>query len=61
MINIGVIGPNDSMKKIKTVAKRFKDIEIVPFIYRQIEETEQILKQKKYKIEFLVVFRSCSL
>lgn len=52
MINIGVIGPNDSVKKIKTVAKRFKDIEIVPFIYRQIEETEQILKQKKYKIDF---------
>lgn len=48
-IRLGVVGPNDSIKLVKNAAKEFSNIDIIPFAYKKIEETSDIiLKNKPY-------------
>jgi hypothetical protein len=48
-IRLGVVGPQDSINLVENAAKDFHKIEIVPFAYKKIEETKQmILGNKAY-------------
>jgi hypothetical protein len=47
LIKIGVIGPDDSIKRINHVATYFDHIELVNFPYHQVDEIEHILKKNR--------------
>jgi hypothetical protein len=46
-IRLGVVGPQDSINLVKDAAKEFHKIDIVPFAYKKIEETKDIILQNK--------------
>jgi hypothetical protein len=46
-IRLGVVGPSDSVELVKNAAKGFSKIDIIPFAYKQIEETSDIILQNK--------------
>ncbi|HLR71283.1 MAG TPA: hypothetical protein VK085_07605 [Pseudogracilibacillus sp.] len=45
LIYIGVIGPEESVKKILKVAKQFSIANCIPFIYQQVEEVPKLIAQ----------------
>lgn len=46
-IKIAVIGPTDFMHNITLLAEQIKDVEIVPYIYSQPEESDSITRELK--------------
>lgn len=52
MNRIGVVGPKDSVNRIIDVAKELdENIEVIPFIYKDLSETEEIVKKNFSKIK----------
>ncbi|WLD93593.1 hypothetical protein [Alkalihalobacillus sp. AL-G] len=49
-IRIGVVGPQDSIEQIMKAGKHFKELELDPFVYKQTEETEDIINQNRDSI-----------
>lgn len=48
-IRLGVVGPSDSIELVKNAAKEFSKIEMIPFAYKKVEETSEIIiKNKPY-------------
>lgn len=43
-IKIGVIGPEESVTRILEVSEEFKEIEFIPFIYREVSEVIEIIQ-----------------
>ncbi|WP_249870310.1 hypothetical protein [Oceanobacillus saliphilus] len=50
-VKIGVLGPADSVKQIMTVADEFKDTRIVPFVYENLKDIDQIIKKNLLKYD----------
>ncbi|WP_337017786.1 hypothetical protein [Oceanobacillus massiliensis] len=50
-VRIGVIGPADSIEQIMSVSKEFDDIDIASFVYEQLEEVGDILKENSFKYD----------
>jgi hypothetical protein len=50
-IRLGVIGPLDSIELVKDAAKEFGKIEIIPFHYKKIEESTEIILQNKQYVD----------
>lgn len=46
-IRIGVVGPEDSVDQIMKAGGHFKELELVPYVYKQTEETEEIINHNK--------------
>jgi len=51
MVKIGVIGPEDSVRRILEIGQQYEKIEFIPFIYTFTEEVEEILKENKELVE----------
>lgn len=50
-IQLGVIGPNDSMELIKEAAKDFEAINIIPFPYIEMEEIRNTILQNRESVD----------
>ncbi|PLR82527.1 hypothetical protein CVD25_14390 [Bacillus canaveralius] len=50
-IRVGVIGPNDSIEIVKNAAEEFEKIEIYPYPYVKVEETNQIILQNREHVD----------
>ncbi|HSO57369.1 MAG TPA: hypothetical protein VLQ66_03945 [Paenisporosarcina sp.] len=50
-VKIGVIGPKDSVKRIVEIGQRYETIHFVPYMYTEVDEIEQILKNNKESVE----------
>jgi hypothetical protein len=50
-IRLGVVGPQDSINLVKNAAKEFHKIDIVPFAYKTIEETKEMILQNKSYVD----------
>ncbi|UOQ43265.1 hypothetical protein MUN89_15200 [Halobacillus salinarum] len=48
---IGVIGPEDSVKRIMYVAEEFKDIQFIPYVYEDLEEIRSILLDHRTEVD----------
>ncbi|MDQ0268212.1 hypothetical protein [Cytobacillus purgationiresistens] len=46
-IRVGVVGPSDSVKQMMEVGEQYKDLSLIPFVYDNTEETEQIIIKNK--------------
>lgn len=53
-IRVGVVGPSDSVKQMMKVGESYPDLNFIPFVYENTEETEQIiLKNKEWVDQWL--------
>ncbi|MDM5227188.1 hypothetical protein QUF73_13325 [Cytobacillus sp. NJ13] len=50
-INLGVIGPGDSVELVKKAAREFDNIEIFLFPYQRTEDTIRIINDNRHKID----------
>ncbi|SFB10553.1 hypothetical protein SAMN04488072_10728 [Lentibacillus halodurans] len=50
-ILIGVIGPKESIERILKVSEEFNEIELIPFVYENLSEIEDIINQNKSFID----------
>lgn len=50
-IRIGIVGPEDSVKRISTVAKDFSNVEIVPLIYRDVYQVDALIRKQTRPID----------
>lgn len=48
---IGVIGPHDSIERIKYVAEEFKDITFYPYAYQTLSDIDDILAKHRYEVD----------
>ncbi|HLR74099.1 MAG TPA: hypothetical protein VK077_02440 [Virgibacillus sp.] len=48
---IGIIGPEDSVKQILSVAKEFAGVEFIPFIYKDVYQVDELLLNNTQPIE----------
>ena len=48
---IGIIGPEDSVKQILSVAKEFAGIEFIPFLYKDVYQVDELLLNNTQPIE----------
>ncbi|WP_330949324.1 hypothetical protein [Virgibacillus sp. MG-45] len=50
-INIGIVGPEDSVRRIMYVVKEFKDVHFQPFIYEKLEDMDAIFLTYKATVD----------
>ena len=50
-IDLGVIGPSDSIELVKKAASEFGEVNILPFPYHEMEETRDIIMQNKEYVD----------
>lgn len=50
-INLGVIGPSDSIELVKIAAKEFDNLEIFPFSYQTTEDTIKIIQENRENVD----------
>ncbi|WP_257347197.1 hypothetical protein [Pseudalkalibacillus decolorationis] len=50
-IRLGVIGPEDSIERIKNAASGFSELELILFPYKRTEETETIILENKHLVD----------
>jgi hypothetical protein len=50
-INLGVIGPSDSIELVKKAARDFDNLEVFPFTYLKTEDTITIIKENKKHVD----------
>lgn len=42
-IRIGIIGPEDSVKRILSVANEFDNVEFIPYIYQNVYQVDELI------------------
>jgi hypothetical protein len=46
-IRVGVVGPEDSVGQMMKVSEHFKELHLIPYVYEQTEEAEEIITRNK--------------
>lgn len=50
-IQLGVIGPSDSVELVKKAAEHFDTIDVLPFVYKKLEETVALIEENKHRVD----------
>jgi hypothetical protein len=51
IIRIGIIGPDDSVRQILSVAKEFPNVEFIPFVYKDVYQVNKLIAQHMKPID----------
>ncbi|WP_026582860.1 hypothetical protein [Bacillus sp. J33] len=50
-IRVGVVGPEDSVGHILALAREYSELEMIPYIYKETKETENIIREFQTNID----------
>ncbi|WHX42722.1 hypothetical protein QNH36_11575 [Mesobacillus sp. AQ2] len=51
-IRVGIVGPGDSVGHILALGREHNDLEMVPYIYKETKETENIIRDYQDEVDF---------